>query len=124
MERTGVLYASTKASGFAGEDSYRILDLAVQLLLRSLEDEPSTPEILWKLQYGRLAASESDNGVSLTSVNTENVLQFSDPTVDLAFDDKVLEEVRNAWQKITGEKEGFMMFEERGESGEDDSEEM
>ena len=96
--------------------------MAVQLLLRSLHDEPSTPEVLWQLRYGRLAASGSDSGASLTGDG--NVLHFSDPTLDLAFDDRVLEQVRDAWQKITGERDGFMMFEERGESGEDDGEDI
>ena len=62
--------------------------------------------------------------MSPADVGAGNVLFLSEPKLDLAFDDRVLEEVRDAWQKITGEKEGFMMFEERGESGEDDSEEM
>lgn len=122
--KTGVLYASTQAPGSASEDSYRLLCLAVQRLLRSLPEEPSTPEVLCELRYGRLAASESDDSASLAGAGVANVLLFSDPTFELAFDDRVLEQVRNAWEKITGETGGFMLFEERGESGEDDSEEM
>lgn len=40
------------------------------------------------------------------------------------FDDIVLDNVKDAWQRITGdEANGFMMFQEREGAGEDDRDE-
>jgi Rab proteins geranylgeranyltransferase component A len=53
------------------------------------------------------------------SNSTENVLIFPPPSLDLVFDDSILERVKTFWRKITNKGEGeedsrdFMVFEDR-----------
>lgn len=50
----------------------------------------------------------------------DRVLAFPAPSLDLAFDDKVIEDVRAAWKLIMGDgtSEQFMKFEDREDIGE------
>ncbi|KAF2858067.1 FAD/NAD(P)-binding domain-containing protein [Piedraia hortae CBS 480.64] len=95
-----VLYASTLA-----EDGFEVLEQAVQWLLASLNEQA---EVLWKVQYrhcgATLAAPTFGDGVCLL------------PTVspDVTFDDKVLDQVKAAWLRVSGEdEEMFMQLEAR-----------
>lgn len=77
------------------------------------------PTILWSLRYRRndLPTLETEQ-----SQNVENVLLLSQLPTDIAFEDNVLEDVKRAWQKITGESsERFMKFDPRSGEEEDDA---
>lgn len=54
-------------------------------------------------------SSQEDLGPSVD----DQTITFSDSSVDLAFDDSVVREVRRAWQHVTGNTNGFMEFEDR-----------
>lgn len=83
---------------------------AIQALLSSVEATPS-PTILWSLQYEQ--RSSVDSGTSSAGTN-DHVLNFPPAPLDLAFDDSVLDRVKDVWQKIMGDDAGeFLVFEDR-----------
>ena len=55
---------------------------------------------------------------ALVNAKSDNVLVFPPQSLDLAFDDTMIDHVRTAWAKIMGndtdfDEEGFMRFERR-----------
>jgi hypothetical protein len=73
--------------------------LAVERLLLSVEDLP-TPRVLWSLQYQQ------------------------HKSLDLVFDESILDDVKSQWREIDGENGGeFLMFEDRNPVGGDEDEE-
>ena len=68
-------------------------------------------EVIWTLQYQQDAKdppSLSDGG------GNSHVLCFPSTPLDLAFDDTILDNVKEAWLKVTGDDaDGFMKFEDR-----------
>jgi len=108
------LYASIGAEEIIG---FHALDRAVELLLRSVDEQP-IPRVLWRLQYGQRAAQDTLQGItqqsSDISILNERILTFPDPSLDLAFDESVLHRVKEVWQRIMGpDAEGFMQFDKR-----------
>ncbi|KAH0543193.1 hypothetical protein FGG08_002454 [Glutinoglossum americanum] len=116
-----VLYASVSAESSRG---HTLLDQAIENLLESVDDE-STPKVLYQIRYTQTSASSSSDKVQEpeapppASSALENVLLFPPPSLDLVFDDSILERVRTFWRMIVGEggdegDEGeFMVFEDR-----------
>lgn len=120
----GVLYASVSAESGYG---FSLLDRAIEVLLESVDDDPS-PEILYQIKYTQASTSsppdrvELDPQTSTSMFNSPgNILLFPPPSLDLVFDDSILERVRTFWRKITGKGEDkedsgdFMVFEDREE---------
>lgn len=115
----GVLYASTTAPGAAG---FALLDRAVLELLHCVGEEPS-PSVLWSLRYEQ-SQSALDTPAS-ASPSVGGILRFPQSSLDLAFDDGMLERVKKVWLEIVGSDAGeFMKFGEQGDGGggEDDEE--
>ncbi|EKG13753.1 Rab protein geranylgeranyltransferase component A fungi [Macrophomina phaseolina MS6] len=110
-----VLYGSTSSSG---EQGTRLLETAIDALLRSVgEDE--APRILWSLRY------EQNSQRNAPSTTHERVFAFPHPSLDLKFDDSMLDRVRLMWEKIMGadaDTEYFMKFEYREAIDDDDYE--
>lgn len=51
----------------------------------------------------------------------KNILCFPPPSLDLIFDDKMIDRVKSVWQKIMGEDaQGFMTFEDKEGMGDVD----
>ena len=117
MNIPGVIYASTLLPGPAG---YDLLDRALEKLSGTFE-EPK-PSILWSLRYAQHCPS-SDASKATDVAKEGGIITFAESSVDLAFDDGVLEDVRRAWTNITGETNGFMQFEDR-ETGYDDGDDQ
>ena len=102
----GVLYASTLRTS----DSKALLEAAVSTLLKSTENNDST--LLYSLYY-------------------EQEQQFSGPattdtSLDLAFNDEILDAVEAQWKNIMADENGvldgqFMQFDDR--EGQNDDEE-
>jgi hypothetical protein len=93
-----------------------MLDKAVDALLSAV-NVTSTPSILWSVKYQQQPSSGTE---SLPTGTEGNILRFPPPHVDLAFDDTVLDNVKDIWQKIMGEDAGeFLVFQDR-EAYEDD----
>lgn len=117
MNIPGAIYASTLLPGPAG---YGLLDRALEKLSGTFE-EPK-PIILWSLRYAQHYPS-SDASKATDVAKDGGIINFAESSVDLAFDDGVLEDVRRAWTNITGETNGFMQFEDR-ETGYNDGDDQ
>jgi RAB protein geranylgeranyltransferase component A len=103
---SGLLYASTSLSSEKGRV---LLRRAVDALLASVEVSP-TPGVLWSAQYRQNASSGSE----ILPANSKQVISFPPPSLDLAFDDTILDNVKAVWQKIVGEDGGeFLVFQDR-----------
>lgn len=84
--------------------------------LQSVE-EPTTPQVLWKMQYQRTVPASS----TTTMQRTGSVITLQHLSHDLAMEDAVLEGVKPAWEQITGSiGDGYLTFEAReGQEGEE-----
>ncbi|KAF4537420.1 hypothetical protein BFW01_g11415 [Lasiodiplodia theobromae] len=103
-----VLYAFTSPTG---EQGVNLLNAAVAALLQSINEE-TTPKILWSMHYEQHSRSNRD----APATTHESVLAFPPPSLELKFDDSMLDYVRTMWEKIMGEDaepDFFMKFEDR-----------
>jgi hypothetical protein len=108
----GVVYATT-----SGDQD--LITLAIEQLLRCI-DEPTKPRVLWQLQYQQRSGAPSSSG----GVDGEKFIALPASSVNLAFDENILDSVKAAWQKITGgEPQDFLVFEDRNPVGDDDDDE-
>lgn len=98
---TGVLYASI---ALPAEQGILRLSTAVDDLLRGLDG--SSGRVLWSLKYHQ-------RNIEQASESEPNSIILSNVPVELGLSDSVLGDVKSAWQQITGETEGFMVFEAR-----------
>ena len=93
-----------------------LLEKAVGTLLASVDVSPA-PEVLWSAQYQQHASSGAEN----LPADNERILRFLPPSMDLAFDDKILDDVKDMWQKIVGEDAGeFLVFQDREQYDDDE----
>ena len=103
---SGILYASTSLSS---EKGFELLKRAVDALLVAVEISPK-PDVLWRVQYQQHASSGSET----LPVGNEHVLSFPPPSMDLAFGDTILDDVKEIWQRIAGDEGGeFLVFQDR-----------
>lgn len=105
----GVIYASTSIS--ESSTAYPILDTAVKRLLSAVEPETA---VLWQLhynQYGRAPRTlepsprtkPSQRPTSpVTDAEKGGIIVLPPPSLDLAFDDSVVDTVKEAWAQIVG----------------------
>ena len=109
----GVLYAST----LAYDDGFELLQKAVDALLSVVEVTPP-PKVLWSARYRQQPCS----GTEILPSGITNVVRFPPSSMDVVFDDQVLGNVRDVWQKIVGEDVGeeFLVFQDREEYPEDE----
>ncbi|KAF2116679.1 rab geranylgeranyl transferase escort protein-like protein [Lophiotrema nucula] len=111
-----ILYGYVALSGAQGS---QLLKKAVESLLASVDITPA-PTILWSLQYEQRCIPVNGSG-SLHMTWGEGMLTFKQSQFDLAFDDRILDEVKEIWQKIMGEDAGdFLVFEDREPDIDDD----
>lgn len=117
----GVIYGSISISGQDGQD---LCHKAVELLLESFADTEDKPTVLWRLcftQIGSLDLSDSVDKIHRSS-SSDQVLFFPPPSLDLAFDDEVVESVRAGWKAVRGDDDDdddFMKFEDREDYDDD-----
>ena len=98
---TGVLYASI---ALPAEQGIPRLTTAIDDLLRGVDDYLG--RVLWSLKYHQRNIEQLDDS------NAKAVILPNVP-VELGLPDSVIDNVKSAWQQITGETEGFMVFEAR-----------
>ena len=114
----GVIYASVALDEGSGGSKW--LQSAIKVLLRSLEHAEDV-QILRQLQYYQRFQSSEPSSPSVDEDPVTQVLKLPPSNnSDLAFDDKILRDVRRVWQTISGETDGFMQFEEQEAAGDDD----
>ncbi|KAL2069016.1 hypothetical protein VTL71DRAFT_15354 [Oculimacula yallundae] len=92
-----VLYATTSYL----ESGKELLDKALSTFLKSIEEDA---ELLYSLYYEQSQSSKS------TAAS-----EPSDASLDLAFNDEILDEVEAQWRQVVGDVDGaaFMRFEDR-----------
>jgi hypothetical protein len=103
---SGILHTSTSLSGERGS---ALLTEAVNALLSSVDVFP-TPSVLWSAQYQQLPTS----GTEQLPVESNRVLRFPPPALDLAFEDSTFDNVKEVWQKVLGDEASeFLVFKDR-----------
>lgn len=107
-----MLYASCAEDASKGVQR---LEKAVAQLLQSV-DEPTTPQVLWSLQYQRTVPTSS----VATTQRTGPVITLQPLSQDLAMEDTVLSGVKTAWDQITGSDSDFYLKFEAREGQEDE----
>jgi hypothetical protein len=105
-----VLYASIALNRDTG---FSRLQNAIAQLLKSVCEQPP-PQVLWSLEFEHVwsppAQPESDSTIALQSLPN-----------DLVLEESVLEDVKAAWQRITGaDASTFMCFAAREGTMDDD----
>ncbi|KAL1970365.1 hypothetical protein VTN77DRAFT_5525 [Rasamsonia byssochlamydoides] len=114
-----VVYGSVSVPGDEGQS---LLDAAVSKLLQTFAGSDDEPVVLWTLRYTQLGLScEKDSpGASIwKSARSDRIVYFPPPSLDIAFDDRMIDAVKAAWKAVMGEEardEEFMTFEDRGPS--------
>lgn len=98
---TGVLYASI---ALPAKQGITRLTTAVDDVLRGLDG--SSGHILWSLKYHQ-------RNINQPGESDANTIILPNVPVELGLPDSVFGDVKSAWQRITGETEGFMVFEAR-----------
>lgn len=116
----GIVYASTYRHGV---DSQARLEAAIDDVIRTTTDSTQT-EILWTMGC-TLDAAAGSIPWNYHPVNdaAKRVIVLPDRTHDLAFDDSILDNVKDAWETILGERSAeydFLRFEERKDMNDDD----
>ncbi|KAG2419020.1 hypothetical protein HFD88_002124 [Aspergillus terreus] len=104
-----VIYSSVSIPGPEGQS---LIEQAVGKLLDSAADPEA--KVLWALRYTQLG--RSDETPSELTVLPHNILAFPPPSLDLAFDDSVLDTVKEAWRLVMGDEtagQEYMVFEDR-----------
>ena len=110
----GVIYGSV---GLSGSQGYVLLETAINRLLQSVSE--ANAKVLWSLRYTQLGRTSTipDAVEALKSSSpSDNVICFPPPSLDHAFDDQLLDMVKEAWKTVMGEDaadEEFMNFEDR-----------
>ncbi|KAJ4335820.1 Rab proteins geranylgeranyltransferase component A [Ascochyta clinopodiicola] len=101
-----ILYATTSLSSGKGFD---LLKNATDALLASVEVSPK-PTILLSVQYRQRASAGNESHLP----DDEHIVRFPSPPLDLAFDDVVLDNVKEVWRRIAGDDGGeFLVFQDR-----------
>lgn len=110
-----MLYAS-----IIGSQGFTSLDTAVQSLLQSSGGE-SAPDVLWKMQFAQYARETSTATPQSGSGDASNVTSLQQLSTEVVLEDSMLDDVKSAYLKITGENaEHFMRFEAREGAQHDD----
>ncbi|KAL2842239.1 GDP dissociation inhibitor-domain-containing protein [Aspergillus pseudoustus] len=105
-----VLYGSVNIPGQQGQS---LIADAVDKLLKSSSGPDA--QVLWSLRYTQLGRAVGCDTSPANNV-LGNVIRFPPPSLDLAFDDSIIDLVKDAWTIIMGDDaspEHFMKFEDR-----------
>ncbi|KAE8374802.1 hypothetical protein BDV26DRAFT_269288 [Aspergillus bertholletiae] len=115
-----VVYGSVNCAGAQGQT---LIEGAIHRLLQS-NAEPDA-NVLWSLRYTQLGVSS--NSANPNSFKFEDpsssILCFPPPSLDLAFDDALIDQVKDAWKLVMGDEadeQEFMDFEDREHADDDD----
>lgn len=116
---TGVIYGSV---GLPGPQGQGLIESAVNELLKAVADP--TAKVLWSLRYTQLGrGSDIIDATQTVEPNTQNIISFPPPSLDLAVDDSTIDIVKAAWKVIMGEEavdDEFMDFEDREGASDDE----
>jgi hypothetical protein len=97
------------------------LDEALDRLLKLTNESPH-PVALWSLKYEQRGYTLPETSANLVGEEAKTIT-FPPLSLDLAFDETVLNTVKEAWQTIMGpDTQDFLVFEDRNPMGDDDEE--
>ena len=68
------------------------------------------------MQYNQLGHLGNDGTTPDIQMHSPNVYSFPPPSVDLAFEDEIVDTVKQAWLKVMGDDvdpDDFMIFDDR-----------
>lgn len=100
----------------SSEKGFHLLNKATDALLASVNVSPA-PTALWSVRYRQHPSSGSEADL----VGDERILHFPPPPMDLAFDDAILDNVKEVWRKIVGDDPGeYLVFQDREVYDDDD----
>ncbi|KAL2871560.1 putative Rab geranylgeranyl transferase escort protein [Aspergillus lucknowensis] len=105
-----VLYGSVNLPGQQGQS---LIECAIDKLLQS--SAGPDVNILWSLRYTQLGRAVRGDTSPANDVSG-NLIRFPPPSLDLAFDDSVIDLVKDAWTIIMGDDaspDNFMKFDDR-----------
>ena len=112
----GVVYCSI---ALPPQKGHTVLTTVLGQLLAVVEETPQ-PAVLWSLRYSQrestIAKPVNDAGSQISG----GVIRLPQLSSNLAFDDSILQHVRQAWQRVTKDEEGFMQFNDRQDDAYDD----
>ncbi|KAL4924746.1 putative Rab geranylgeranyl transferase escort protein [Aspergillus undulatus] len=107
-----ILYSSVSIPGQQGQS---LIEGAIEKLLQSRAGPNA--KVLWSLRYTQLGRAVAAGGETLpANLVSGRVIRFPPPSLDLAFDDSIIDLVKDAWTMVMGDeasKEIFMKFEDR-----------
>lgn len=109
--KIGVIYGSTALTDGYGHDA---LEKAVRLLLNDARGD-QTAAILWTLRYSQRGMSASST-VQPTVTRNGQTFSFPVQSLDLSFDDRIIDMVQTVWEAITEgdpERGSFLQFTDR-----------
>lgn len=117
----GVIYGSVSVPGQEGQS---LLEAAINRLLDSFSDATGKPVVLWSLRFTQVGTANdaSASPFLYKSTKSDQILYFAPTSLDLAFDDSIVESVRECWKVVLGEEaqdDMFMAFEDRETYDED-----
>ncbi|PVI06022.1 rab geranylgeranyl transferase escort protein-like protein [Periconia macrospinosa] len=101
-----VLYGSTSLPGNTGLELLRV---ATETLLASVTDADAS--VLYSIQYQQQTTASNS---PLSPGSNDHILNFTPPPLDQAFDDSILDRVKDVWQQITDDDhDSFLVFADR-----------
>lgn len=108
-----MVYGSASCTGTEG---YSLLETAVHKLLESVVEQDA--KVLWSMRYtqlGRVGGIADPAQALRANFPSDDVICFPPPSLDHAFDDTLLDVVREAWKTVTkgAVDEDFMTFDDR-----------
>jgi hypothetical protein len=111
----GVVYGSVSIPGQEGQS---LLDAAISKLLQTFAGPENEPAVLWTLRYTQLGLSSGNDLAACIykSGKSDRVVYFPPRSLDIAFDDSVIDAVKAVWKMVMGDEardEDFMTFEDR-----------
>jgi Rab proteins geranylgeranyltransferase component A len=119
LSYSGVVYASTRETS---EGSRLNLTDAVERLLSTANEDPA-PRILWSMSYNEKGRAPSTTvPAAFAHDESGQIMTFPHKSLDLAFDDALVDSVKGIWKKIMGSNADdveFLRFEERENIGDD-----
>ena len=116
----GVIYGSTIA---IGENSTARLADAVNKLA-SLTSKDPRPSVIWSMSYVQSGTPVfADNSRPFAQNESGHVMTFPPASLDLAFEDSLIDSVKAVWRRIMGSESediNFMQFPDHEGMGDDE----
>ncbi|KAJ5764619.1 hypothetical protein N7533_003300 [Penicillium manginii] len=111
-----VIYGSVALSGPEG---HTLLECAVDRLLHA---EGPQAMVLWSMRYTQSGRLSNDGSSATIHKHSPHVYSFPPSSLDLTWEDEVIDMVKQAWTKIVGDEvdhDDFMIFDDREGTSDD-----